>query len=139
MLINHWHHIWKVHKGPIFSAMAQLFQTQWAIFPNGFEFWAEPCMKMDQLTILMTYSAASPDLISSSLEAFYKDREYILFAFYLTCLVLSPRKRKLLKTERGIIVSKNVLMVTGLCYISFCKFCLHGKLHVQWPVFTKNS
>ena len=22
--------------------MAQLFQTQWAICPNGFEFWAEP-------------------------------------------------------------------------------------------------
>ena len=43
MLINHWHHIWEVHWGPIFSRMAHLFQTQWAISPNGFDFWAELC------------------------------------------------------------------------------------------------
>ena len=43
MLINHWHHIWEVHWGLIFSEMAHLFQTQWAICPNGFDFWAEPC------------------------------------------------------------------------------------------------
>ena len=30
--------------GPIFSEMAYLFQTQWAICPRGFDFWAEPCL-----------------------------------------------------------------------------------------------
>ena len=39
MLINYWRRMWEVHLGPIFSEMAPLFQTQWAICPNGLELW----------------------------------------------------------------------------------------------------
>ena len=31
----------KFTRAPIFSEIAHLFQTQWAICPNRFEFWAE--------------------------------------------------------------------------------------------------
>ena len=50
MLINHWRQIWEFHKGPIFSEMAHLFQTQWAICPNGFDIWAEPCRLVQQVS-----------------------------------------------------------------------------------------
>ena len=36
--------------------MAHLFQTQWAICPSGFDFWAEPCRQQIRQIAKMTIS-----------------------------------------------------------------------------------
>ena len=41
--------------------MANLFQTQWAICPNGFDFWTEPCIP--KITESLTSGVSQPPTI----------------------------------------------------------------------------